>query len=204
MAMAKPHVYFRQYRSITPAIAAQNPSLQRALTFTLIRNPWRRLYSAFKDKIAGYPAFNDYEYTRIILRVVRGWSMEQVENTPSVIREVEESPIGFGEFLKYIAESDTDNLNDHWAPWFLITWPCHIKYDLVGYHEDFEATFKVLKDTLFSDYKTGLKGQYRGSAGREDVIRAYQDVPRVVIEQIYTMYSEEFVLGDYDIRPGCV
>ena len=204
MAMAKPHVYFRQYRSITPAIASQNPSLQRAFTFTLIRNPWRRLYSAYNDKILGYPAFNDYEYSRIILRVVRGWSRDQVTDTQSVVREVEGHPITFGEFLRYITESDTDNLNDHWAPWFLITYPCHIKYDLVGYHEDFEATFKVLRDTLFSDYQSGLKGQYKGSAGRDDVVRAYQDVPSSVKEEIYKMYREEFVLGDYDQRTDCV
>ena len=103
-----------------------------------------------------------------------------------------------------LSKTDPENYNDHWKPWFLLTQPCMIKYDYIGYLEDIDSAYRVIKDKVFSDLDIELGGRYKGSSGDSEVIEAYNTVPRGVLEEVMSKFEDDFVIGGYSKDINCL
>ena len=201
-AMLQPHLTLKSCCLLTAEVARQYYSLQRAFTFAFIRNPWTRLFSAYKDKIVAFKGFEDYYYIRKILFTVRGWTWEEVKNDENV--KAVAGTITFIDFLTMLAKTDAENYNDHWKPWFLLTQPCMIKYDYIGYLEDITAAYQVVKDKAFSDLNIELGGKYEGSTWSGGIIAAYKVVPKDVLDVIVSKFEDDFNIGGYSRDINCI
>ncbi|XP_063690162.1 uncharacterized protein LOC134822826 [Bolinopsis microptera] len=201
-ALFAPHVTLAKCCLLTAEVAREFYSLQRAFTFAFIRNPWTRLYSAYKDKIVKFKGFDDYYYIKKILFTVRDWTWEEVKNEPAV-REAA-GTITFTDFLTMLATTDAENFNDHWKPWFLLTQPCMIKYDYIGYLEDIGTAYQVVKNKVFSDLDIDLGERYAGSSGSAGTIEAYKVVPKHVLDAIVAKFEDDFNIGGYSTDINCI
>ena len=201
-AMKQPHVYLSKCCLLTVEVARKFYSLQRAFTFTFIRNPWTRLYSAYRDKIVMFKAFDDYYYIRKILFTVREWSWDQVKVDEDVIEAA--GTITFTDFLTMLSKTDAENYNDHWKPWFLLTQPCMIKYDYIGYLEDISSAYQVVKDKVFKDLDMDLGSRYKTSSNSAAVKQAYTAVPNDVLDIVYNKFEDDFVIGGYSRDINCI
>ena len=201
-AMLTPHITLANCCLLTAEVAREYYSLQRAFTFTFIRNPWTRLYSAFKDKIATFKGYEDYYYIRKILFTVRDWTWEEVKNDTAVKEAA--GTITFTEFLTMLAKTDAENYNDHWKPWFLLTQPCMIKYDYIGYLENISAAYKVVQEKAFSDLDIELGGRYHGSSGSASIIEAYKAIPQNLLDIIMSKFEDDFNIGGYSQDINCI
>jgi len=112
--------------------------------------------------------------------------------------------ITFTEFLTMLALSDTDTYNVHWTPWFHLTEACQVKYDYIGYMEDMETAFSLIKGNLFNDTQLSLPPAYNTQAKSEEVKEAYRTVPSSILNLVYAKFQDDFVIGGYSRQIECI
>lgn len=147
--------------------------------------------------------WRNHEILVKILRTARGWSGGQLEDWDAV--EEEADSVTFTEFLTMVAGTDTDTEDQHWKPWFLEADPCLLHYDYIGYIEDMEASFKEVKDKVFSDLDE-IQLSSSGMSGLDvrSVIEAYKHVPGSVIQAIHQDFEDDFLIGGYNSDINCI
>lgn len=175
----------------------------RYFTFSFIRNPWTRLYSAFRDKIRLWPGFNQFRYIKEILVMLRGTDKTLLHTTTEFNYKEIQPKISFSEFMRYLSIIDTEQYNSHWTPWFNLVEGCEVKFDFIGKVEDMDRIYHTLKDKVLKN-KVELPSAYSTHASRDQVIDAYKEVSEDVIEEVYQRFSIDFVVGGYSKSIDCI
>lgn len=182
---------------------AHRKKADRYFTFSFIRNPWTRLYSAYRDKIRLWPGFNRFRYIREMLVMLRGADKAILDVTTEFNYKGIQPKISFSEFMKYLSIIDTEEYDMHWTPWFNIVEGCEVKFDFIGKVEDMDRIYHTLKDKVLKN-KVELPSVYPTHASRDQVIDAYKTVPRDVIEEVYQRFSIDFIVGGYSQNIDCI
>ncbi|XP_071542915.1 carbohydrate sulfotransferase 11-like isoform X2 [Panulirus ornatus] len=121
--------------------------LQRKLytytKFLVVRDPYERLVSAFRDKFEGtgsayYQQSYGYHIMKKYRHTFRG-------------ADIPKSGKGltFTEFVRYIIDHPSERADEHWKPYSLLCYPCAIQYDVISKYEtlaeDSERFLRLIK-----------------------------------------------------------
>ncbi|CAN7950918.1 unnamed protein product, partial [Ixodes pacificus] len=142
--------------TVSPKAFLQRSNEERYTTAMFVRHPFERLVSAYVDKALGPRAVIVYFYERY-------WN-----DVPGV--RVTGRNLTFPEFIDYILNQTVNEMDPHWAPYFVTCQPCIVKYGVVGKLEtasrDLALFFEALgvrPEDIPQENKTGDHG-FRKSA----------------------------------------
>ena len=114
-----------------------NWSNQNLLSFLIVRHPFERILSAYRDKF-----FINFTYSRNTKEREEQKRMEFLKTYgQQIIRkyrktepvdEIYKTTPTFIEFINFVIDQPLSKHNPHWRPAYLHCMPCHINYTIIG------------------------------------------------------------------------
>ncbi|XP_012514491.1 PREDICTED: carbohydrate sulfotransferase 13 [Propithecus coquereli] len=176
-----------------------NRRLRSYLAFLFVREPFERLASAYRNKLARPwgAAFQLRYGTRIVRRLRPGARPDAVARGHDV---------RFAEFLAYLLDPRTrreEPFNEHWERVHALCHPCLLRYDVVGKFET------LAEDAAFVLGLAGASGlsfpgppprpKAAATAPRELAARLFQDISPFYQRRLYDLYKMDFLLFNYSV-----
>lgn len=162
--------------------------------FLMVRHPFERLLSAYRNKLEGDLPSAKYFQKRIGRHIIRNYRPEPTE------RDLAEGDnVTFKEFIHYlIAEgSNNDSVNEHWRAVLHLCHPCSIKYSYIAKYETFATDVSALLDYIgLSNLEFPAQRSSNTSQHLESYLRqlSVEDV-----EKLYRVFEADFKLFDYSL-----
>lgn len=167
-----------------PALTELDDAAQRelledddVLRFTVVRNPYTRFVSAWRDKVYLYEPTAEDVYV-----AVRGAA-------PDVAHK---QPIQFSEFVAHVERTISATTDPHWRRQVDLTFPDAIRYTHVGKTENLPATIALL-------YRRAGHGlpQTMPRANGAALLAGASYTPTLA-KRVHELYAQDFVAFDYD------
>ena len=161
--------------------------------FMFIRNPSERLVSAYRNKIEHPVTNNPTEQT--LWDDIRAMIMELYRRT----YEKNESPYPtFSEFVHFLSDSDSADMNEHYKAMSALCQPCSVQYNYVGnfktLRRDADRILQYLNidSTWFWD-----RGRHFTNPTQSLVERYYSKLTADDITLIDKVYQDDILLYKY-------
>lgn len=164
--------------------------------FMIVRHPFERILSAYRDKLE-HRQDREFYYKTYGKNIVKS---QRKVNSTSANRD---EPT-FVEFLEYVVKKRT--FDEHWRPFTAECAPCEMNYQIILKMESiaeeqlFLTTKLNLLHHLFTLITTGWLMHNTNPNGRTEHDHAqqyYKEVPKQLLQQVYMVYEEDFRLFDY-------
>jgi hypothetical protein len=167
-----------------PALTELDDAAQRelledndVLRFTVVRNPYTRFVSAWRDKVYLYePTVED------VYLAVRGAA-------PDVANK---QPVQFAEFVAHVERTISASTDPHWRRQVDLTYPDAIRYTHVGKTENLPATIALLYRRAGHEPPPTMP-HANGAA-----LLAGASYTPTLARRVHDMYAQDFVAFDYD------
>jgi len=152
---------------------------QEYTIFTFVRHPLHRLYSAWRDKIAGNKP-----------------PKKQILKALGVDSDATETPVSFSEFIQAVSVISPQHHDKHWALQHRENFCPQIKYDFVGKLETLEKDLAQITKNLNLPLLQYLPETPKNSkhAGHQSISDAFGDAELALAKNIY---KQDFALFDY-------
>ena len=159
--------------------AAQRELLEDndVLRFTVVRNPYTRFVSAWRDKVYLYEPTAEDVYV-----AVRGAA-------PDVAHK---QPIQFAEFAEHVERTISANTDPHWRRQVDLTYPDAIRYTHIGKTENLPATIALLYRHAGQEPPPTIP-RANGAA-----LLAGASYTPSLARRVHDIYAQDFVAFDYD------
>lgn len=178
-----------------------NHRLDTYFKFLIVRDPFERLISAFKDKFVKNPRFEPWYKHDIAPAIVRKYRKSHRSN------DLVASGLHFEDFVRYLGDVEGHRRIDrqfgehiiHWVTYAELCAPCKIHYSVVGHHETLEQDAPyILKaagiDTLVT-YPAIPPGITRYN--RTKVEHYFSGISKRDVRRLYARYQGDFHLFGY-------
>ncbi|KAL0849548.1 hypothetical protein ABMA28_013814 [Loxostege sticticalis] len=163
----------------------------------IVRNPFERLLSAYRNKLEGETQSAKYFQDRVGRRIIKAFR----ENPSNESLELGHD-VTFREFALFLTNkseemADVTN-NEHWQPITSLCHPCLIKYSLVGKYET------LLEDSLLTLHTINASNiQFprltRTSGTSEKLYRYFSQLELPLIRKLYKLYWHDYAIFNYDL-----
>ena len=170
------------FTSTLPALQRARKGLQSSKIFTVVRNPYQRVVSAYLDKVAP-PAEGRIRDHKVWTIIAQRYGFE-------LTREV-----SLVEMLRCLAQDDPWAIDQHFAPQWATTLVDYVNYDFAGHLEDMSLLWPFLAQhgvemAEHRSHATGASGKVAAILGPEE---------RALVEQIY---GRDFAIFGYAMDPA--
>lgn len=181
------------------------PTLGRLNTyfkFLIVRDPFERLISAFKDKFVKNPRFEPWYKHDIAPAIIRRYRKSHRDGeggTPG---------LRFEDFVRYLGDVEGRRRHVdrqfgehviHWVTYAELCAPCEIRYDVVGHHETLESDapyiLKAAGIERLVSYPAIPPGITRYN--RTKVEHYFSGISKRDIRRLYSRYQGDFHLFGY-------
>ncbi|KAG7155929.1 carbohydrate sulfotransferase 11-like isoform X1 [Homarus americanus] len=157
--------------------------------FIFVRHPIERVLSAFRNKFEKNYTSSAYFKKRFGVKIIKKYRKGiDPADIPASGHGVK-----FSEFVSYLIDTKTDQLNEHWAPVSTMCYPCSVRYDYVGKYETLaEDSEYILREVgappsiqfpeVIPSKTTAYVDPYFDTLSKnqqQDLIRIYEDDFRV-------------------------
>ncbi|KAM7296329.1 carbohydrate sulfotransferase 13 [Ixodes scapularis] len=179
--------FHEQVLTVSHKTFLQRSSQERYTTAMFVRHPFERLVSAYVNQALGPRAENVFFYKRY-------WN-----DVPGV-RETGRD-LTFPEFVDYILNQRMNQMNPHWAPYYITCQPCTIKYDVVGKLETASRDFALFLGALGvrpEDIPHKNKGGKQGF--RKSAREFFKELTLHQVMRLYERFFFDFEMFGYDFR----
>lgn len=158
-----------------------------AISFTIARNPWTRLMSAYMGKVAS----DDKPHTvRVSLTKMRAWHGLNGS-----------APVSFGQFVRWLRNNKSDD-NAHWRPHEQQCAPSVHPYSLVGKIETIDADLLRLLRILGLPERLATDEHVSSSATCRESNRCAASLRRQVGPDWAVLQPPELLARIYRSEPG--
>ncbi|XP_076058134.1 carbohydrate sulfotransferase 11-like [Oratosquilla oratoria] len=184
------------------------------LKFMIVRHPFERLVSAFRDKLEnvniGFEHGVEHFYTKYGRKIVAKYRKNGIrplnaytsdQDNPSLIPPKGIEPT-FDEFVKYLVDTNlVYYADDHWMPYYLHCTPCSLQYDVIAKFETLDRDQKYiiqqkgLQNLIHSSWKHMTKGHRTSTSA----LKYFATISRSDVLRLYEKYKVDFELFDYSI-----
>ncbi|EEC02179.1 chondroitin 4-sulfotransferase, putative [Ixodes scapularis] len=165
----------------------QRSNEERYTTAMFVRHPFERLVSAYVDKALGPRAVMVYFYERY-------WN-----DVPGV--RATDRNLTFPEFVDYILNQRVNEMDPHWAPYYVTCQPCIVKYEVVGKLETANRDFALFFEAL------GVRPEdipHKNNGGdhwfRKSAREFFKELTLHHVMRLYERFFFDFEMFGYDFR----
>lgn len=164
-----------------------NRRLATYFKFVVVRHPFERLLSAYREKLAGQNA----AYQRGLGRaIVRRYRKQPSDGSLSLGDDVT-----FGEFVRYVIDVDPGERDDHWLKVGSVCDPCRVGYDYVAKVETMSDDSRHILPRL--DLPVGPLPRSNADSGRRQLSLLstadfFAGVPPGHRQRLYEIYADDF------------
>ncbi|TNE60804.1 MAG: sulfotransferase family protein [Alphaproteobacteria bacterium] len=190
-AKTPPHPHIEESVFVKP-YQLPDPMLKNILwgkgffRFTMVRNPYERLVSAYKDKIINSAP----EKVQILNVLGRMGLIERDEGDL-------ERDVSFEQFISAVTHMNHAQLNNHWKPQALLTCARWLKHDFVGRLDNFAADIETLQELSGIPVKDELITHV---PHRTDAQSTWRDLyTETLADRVATQFAEDFKCFGYDM-----
>lgn len=165
--------------------------------FLIVRDPFERLISAFKDKFVHNPRFEPWYKHNIAPVIIRKYRKDRTETRGG---------LQFQDFVRYLGDSNHKFLDlqfgdhiIHWVTYVELCAPCEISYNVIGHHETLEEDAPYILreagiDKLVS-YPTIPPGITKYNQSKVEYY--FSKVTKRDIKRLYDRFAGDFKLFGY-------
>jgi len=176
---------------------AAEKSLMEATRIVIVRHPFERVLSAYRDKLEDSQRGSEHgtmhyyrKYGRKIVSEHRKSNATRKEPT-------------FEEFVEYLIHTDLSlYADDHWLPFYLFCTPCLVDYDFIVQFETFDEDFQLLLRRLDAGASAaGPSWRHVTHGGRtSNVAETYfSKLSKSSVLQLARKYHLDFQLFNYNV-----
>ncbi|KAI4490147.1 hypothetical protein M0804_004329 [Polistes exclamans] len=168
--------------------------LQSTKKFLIVRHPFERLLSAYRDKLEHING-REYYYKRFGRHITHKYRRHK-NSTRAKLEPT------FEEFLEFIANEKY--FDEHWAPYYDTCKPCTIHYDYILKFETFQEDHRFFMQETRLKYYLYKKSDFTNinPYGRTTsrLLKKYlENIPKLLLWKIYKIYEKDFQLFSYSI-----
>ncbi|XP_049886586.1 carbohydrate sulfotransferase 11 [Pectinophora gossypiella] len=163
----------------------------------IVRNPFERLLSAFRNKLEGEMQSAKYFQDRVGRRIIKAFR----ENPSNESLELGHD-VTFKEFVLFLTNkseelADVVN-NEHWQPITNLCHPCLIKYTLVGKYETLLDDSQLALHTINASHiQFPHLAHTSGTSEKLHTYFSQLDLP--LIRKLYKLYKHDYRIFNYDL-----
>ncbi|MBV94406.1 Carbohydrate sulfotransferase 10, partial [Eschrichtius robustus] len=171
-------------------------SLKTYFKFFIVRDPFERLISAFKDKFVHNPRFEPWYRHEIAPGIIRKYRRNRTETRG----------IQFEDFVRYLGDPNHRWLDlqfgdhiIHWVTYVELCAPCEIKYSVIGHHETLEDDAPYILKEAGIDHLVSYPTIPPGitAYNRTKVEHYFLGISKRDIRRLYARFEGDFKLFGY-------
>lgn len=171
-------------------------SAPSSLTFVIVRHPFERLLSAYRDKI--YNSLPNTIHRTLSSAIVRRYR-------PQAVTKSNSRRASFEEFVLYLLDTFRTNesaLDMHWAPVVQFCTPCLVNFNMILKFETLQEDQRYLIELagLSLLIKPEWFNEGKGGATSEMIGKFYSELSADQLYQLYNVYKYDFELFDYTME----
>lgn len=176
----------------------QRAQFRKILRLLVVRHPFDRILSAYRDKLQDYQ--RDLEYRNGYYSRVYGRDIVRVHRDPTDGSLANKTEPTWPEFVSYLLATAPERYDEHWRPIHLLCSPCVMRYTVIAKMETFsEDTQFVINELGLDDELTVEWRHPSGSDTSDDTAeRYYSLLTTEQVDELYQKYRLDFELFDYD------
>ncbi|KAM9766432.1 carbohydrate sulfotransferase 10 isoform 1-T2 [Menidia menidia] len=169
--------------------------------FFIVRDPFERLISAFKDKFVKNPRFEPWYKHDIAPAIIRKYRKSHRDS------QLAASGLHFEDFVRYLGDVEGRRRMDrqfgehviHWVTYAELCAPCEIHYSVVGHHETLEEDAPHILRAAGIQHLVSYPAIPPGITryNRTKVERYFSGIGRRDIRRLYARYQGDFQLFGY-------
>lgn len=176
----------------------QESILKSFKKFVVVRHPFERLVSAFRDKFQTYNKYTrhfQYKYGRYIIKNYRHNPLKK-----SLLTGFD---VTFPEFIHWILDPYVDEdfkFNAHWARYQDLCHPCLVKYDYIVNYDTFDKDTGEILNRLFNvkeSEKFFPKRNVKKTHSRDIEAEYLEQLSDTELASLYDIYKTDFEMFGY-------
>lgn len=190
--------FWRRYGKASRSL--MHAKLRKYTKFLFVRDPFVRLMSAFRNKLA-QP--NEDFYKQFGAHMLQRYA--NISQPPSTAREAFKAGLrpSFADFVHYLLDPETEKeeaFNEHWRQVYRLCHPCQIGYDFIGKLETLDEDARHLLHILDVDRQIQFPPGYRNRTTASWERDWFANIPLEDKKKLYELYEPDFRLFGYS-RP---
>ncbi|KAL9701942.1 hypothetical protein quinque_005383 [Culex quinquefasciatus] len=181
-----------------PSVDALREAINGSISFIIVRHPFERLVSAYKDKIQ-YALPNSH-HQKLGIRIIQKYrkvAKGQPWNT-------QKYPT-FAEFVNYMLDEVRHphfEIDMHWIPVTYFCTPCFFHYDVIAKFETLEEdqNYLISVGQLGNMIKPQWKNAGKGAHTNDVVLKLFGELEDEQVRGLYEYYKFDFELFGYGVE----
>ncbi|XP_031414776.1 carbohydrate sulfotransferase 10 isoform X2 [Clupea harengus] len=173
--------------------------------FFIVRDPFERIISAFKDKFVKNPRFEPWYKHDIAPAIIRKY--RKIHRDPDDSSSHEAPGLRFEDFVRYLGDvSGQKRLNRqfgphviHWVTYVELCAPCDISYSMVGHHETLDRDAPYILKAAGIEHLVSYPTIPPGITlyNRTKVERYFSGIGKRDVRRLYERFQGDFNLFGY-------
>lgn len=182
------HTYANKKLMRVSATYFTSEELKAFYKMIIVRHPFERLVSAYRDKALEPNKRGFYKsYFNAVMRQTRNGT---------IITKL--SILTFPEFVWMLLKTDPYRMDVHWMPYWARVEPCWIQYDFIGKMETIEDLNEVKKKLRLFDKNQIWKNRSNSSTSQV-AKKFFSQIKRADVMKLYDIYYPDFQLFGYSV-----
>ena len=129
------------------SVAEQNIRLNTYFKFAFVRNPFERIVSGYRNKVAVPIKYKNRAHwpNDVLYHIIKTYSKDKYAKWKETNFTSSAIYPSFEEFIKYLINNNLDSLNEHFRPFINLCHPCSVHYDFIGnFHHLPNEAYRIL------------------------------------------------------------
>ena len=169
--------------------------LKHFYKFLLVRDPFERLVSAYRNKLEG--SRGKSFFPSMSKNIIAKYRYNGAKILPG-----QDYNVTFTEFVRYLIDNPPWSVNEHWMPYVDLCRPCNIQYDFIGSIDTLQRDVKHAMRKIHANETKYYVFKSKGSPltkTKQATAGFLKELPRKYFDQILAIFKQDHELFGYPL-----